>query len=179
MLGLDYVADVVSLEEEAALLAWMQTLTLEPFAKFGLASNRLIASFGARAQPPRPFPPELEPLRHRCADLAGLDAPQFSEAMVTWYPAGAGIGWHRDYPQFGPVVLGVSLVAACRLRMRPVGGGEVQVVELRPRSLYVLAEDARGAWEHAIPAVPVPRWSVTFRSLRRRGENGSARILGT
>ena len=44
-----------------------------------------------------------------------------AEVLVNAYPAGAGIGWHRDAPQFG-IVIGVSLLAECRLRSRSAEG---------------------------------------------------------
>ncbi len=37
-------------------------------------------------------------LRGRVAALAGLAAETLSQALVTEYPPGAAIGWHRDEP---------------------------------------------------------------------------------
>jgi alkylated DNA repair dioxygenase AlkB len=37
-----------------------------------------------------------------------------------------------------------------------------------PRSGYLLAGEARTSWEHAIPAATGLRYSITFRTLRRR-----------
>lgn len=87
------------------------------------------------------------------------------------YPAGAGIGWHRDRALFGPVVLGASLAASCRLRLReaappPAGRRRGITVTLLLRSVYVLGGPARADWEHAIPPVEVERWSVTLRTVR-------------
>ena len=45
-------------------------------------------------------------------------AVSLTAALVTEYAPGAVIGWHRDAPQYGPVVIGVSLASACRMRMR-------------------------------------------------------------
>jgi alkylated DNA repair protein (DNA oxidative demethylase) len=47
------------------------------------------------------------------------------------------------------------------------GEREVAAVELAPRSAYVLAGAARWSWQHSIPATKWPRYSVTFRTLRR------------
>src|SRR5204862_3812764 len=98
------------------------------------------------------------------------------EAIVTRYPAGAGIGWHRDAPQFG-VVVGVSLLGACRMRFRR-GAGDTQdtcAVALAPRSLYVLDGQVRRLWQHTISPTKTERVSITFRTLRPRG--GSARTV--
>jgi alkylated DNA repair protein (DNA oxidative demethylase) len=113
-------------------------------------------------------PPWLEPLRARCATLLDRPVDALAEALVTRYPPGATIGWHRDAPPFGDVV-GVSLASPCLLRFQRGQGAERRVFEqqLPPRSAYVLAGRARTVWQHSIPAVAAQRWSVTFRTLRR------------
>jgi len=88
---------------------------------------------------------------------------------VTSYPVGAGIGWHRDAPQFG-VVAGISLLSACRVRFQrgTVGARETRAVVLAPRAAYVLDGEARWRWQHAIPPQTSARYSITFRSLRAK-----------
>jgi alkylated DNA repair dioxygenase AlkB len=90
--------------------------------------------------------------------------------LITEYPSGAGIGWHRDAPVFG-IVAAVSLAGAGRLRFQRGEAGERQTAEiiLAPRSAYVLAGPARSEWRHGIPSGSELRYSVTFRTLRRRG----------
>jgi alkylated DNA repair dioxygenase AlkB len=90
--------------------------------------------------------------------------------LVTRYPRGAGIGWHRDAPVFGPTVVGISLRAPCLLRFRRAAGAlwERVDVELPPRSGYVLGGAARATWQHAIPPVRETRYSITLRTLRPR-----------
>ncbi len=75
---------------------------------------------------------------------------------------------HRDAPMFG-IVLGVSLLAAARLRFRrdvPGGERETYEVTLDPRSGYVLAGEALTTWQHHIPPAKSARYSITFRTLR-------------
>jgi alkylated DNA repair dioxygenase AlkB len=88
--------------------------------------------------------------------------------MVTEYSPGAGIGWHRDAPQFDTVI-GISLVAACRMRFQRGAGAtrQTRAAVLDPRSAYVLAGEVRWQWQHCIPAVKALRYSITFRTLRR------------
>jgi alkylated DNA repair dioxygenase AlkB len=120
-----------------------------------------------RIEPGPPIPDVLLSLRARAAALAGVEPEALVEVLVTEYPAGAGIGWHRDAPQFGPVV-GVSLLGACRLRLQRGAGAarQTRAVVLEPRSAYVLAGEARWHWQHSIPPMKAPRYSITFRSLR-------------
>jgi alkylated DNA repair dioxygenase AlkB len=114
-----------------------------------------------------PVPDYLLDLRARAAGFAGVDAAGFVEALVTFYPRGATISWHKDVLAFGGVVVGVSLGSACAMRFQRTTGGERRVFEqqLAPRSAYALTGAARWTWQHSIPAVPDDRWSVTFRQL--------------
>jgi alkylated DNA repair dioxygenase AlkB len=98
------------------------------------------------------------------------------EVLVTEYTPGAGIGWHRDAPMFG-VVVGVSLLGACRFRFRrgKDATAETRAVELAPRSAYVLDGEARTLWQHSIPPARALRYSVTFRTLRRAQATAAAR----
>jgi alkylated DNA repair dioxygenase AlkB len=114
-----------------------------------------------------PMPGWLLPVRDRAAAWAELPPERLAEALVQRYPPGATIGWHRDAPAFGEVV-GISLLASSRLRFRPGASGRTTFeVELPPRSAYLLSGAARWKLQHAIPAVPELRYSITFRTLRR------------
>jgi alkylated DNA repair dioxygenase AlkB len=108
--------------------------------------------------------------REQAAALAGLAPNTLEQVLVARYPPGAGIGWHRDAPMFGPVVVGVSLGAGCVLRFRR-GDGPARMLRrhvLARRSAYVLSGPARAIWQHSIPPVAALRYSVTFRTVRRR-----------
>ena len=85
-----------------------------------------------------------------------------ADLLVTRYPPGAGIGWHRDAPQFGEVS-GVSLLTACRMRFRRgrPRAWETAELTLEPRSAYLLSGPARARWQHRIPPVTQERWSIT------------------
>jgi len=90
--------------------------------------------------------------------------------LLIRYDPGAGIGWHKDRPVFEHVV-GVPLGNAATLRLcqRTNGGFSRAKAELAPRSIYHLAGEVRHQWEHSIAPMKVPRWSITFRSLRDSG----------
>ena len=68
------------------------------------------------------------------------------------------------------LVVGVSLGAACPLRLRRRVGAafERATLTLEPRSAYLLSGAARTEWEHSIPPVAAHRYSITFRSFRGR-----------
>jgi alkylated DNA repair dioxygenase AlkB len=107
-------------------------------------------------------------LRVTATEFTGLDASRFQQVLVTEYSPGAGIGWHKDRPEFEHVI-GVSLLSPClfRLRRKRGNGWERASIELQPRSAYLLSGSARTDWQHSIPPVDKLRYSVTFRSFRR------------
>jgi alkylated DNA repair dioxygenase AlkB len=109
----------------------------------------------------------LFPLRDKVATFAGLSASSLQQVLITQYPPGAGIGWHRDRPQYGEVI-GVSLLAQCKFRLRLKAAETWRRVSLNlaPRSVYLLSGPARSEWEHSISPLDALRYSVTFRSLR-------------
>lgn len=175
--GLRYRPDVITSAEEAALVSFIETLPLKPFEfSGGFVGNRRIASFGWRydynAQKLNEaceMPAPLLGLRKAAAKFARMPAEAFQQALVTEYAPGAGIGWHRDKPMFGEIV-GVSLLAACRFRLRRKEGRGWQRAsfEAEPRSAYLLSGEARAVWEHSIPPLDALRYSVTFRNFARK-----------
>ena len=116
-----------------------------------------------------PLPEPMLWLRDRCAALMEREPADLVQVLVSRYPAGAGIGWHRDAPMFGSKIAGVSFLAPCRMRFQRAVGGErsVAALELAPRSAYLLSGTARWSWQHSIPATKELRYSVTFRTLKR------------
>ena len=171
--GFVYEPDIVSVAEESDLLDGVRRLDFSEVRMRGVAALRRAAHFGWvygyeswRIEPGPPIPDFLLPLRTRAAALAGVDDERLVEALVTEYPARAGIGWHRDAPMFGTVI-GVSLLSACRFRFRrDAASRDVRTARLAPRSAYVLDGPARTQWQHSIPPGPEPRYSITFRTLR-------------
>jgi alkylated DNA repair protein (DNA oxidative demethylase) len=174
--GFLYQPDLVSEAEEAALAAHLRVLDYTAIEMRGQVARRRTTHFGWiygyeswRIEPGPPIPEVFLPLRARAARVAGVAAEALVEVLVTEYPIGAGIGWHRDAPQFGTVV-GVSFLAPCRMRFQRGTGKtrETRAFVLEPRSAYVLDGPARWSWQHSIPPTKALRYSVTFRTLRDR-----------
>ena len=116
-----------------------------------------------------PIPSWLAPVQRRLADWAELDPAELSHALIIRYDPGAGIGWHRDRPQYG-TVLGLSLGSPCtmRLRRRDGAGFIRDRLPLPPRAAYRLDGAARWDWEHSIAPMEFARWSITFRTMGTR-----------
>lgn len=176
--GFRYHADVLSVEEEAALARELGALPFKPFDFQGFLANRRVVSFGYRYDynsravvEAEPFPPFLVSLRRQVAAIFGRPAEAFRQVLINEYRPGAGIGWHRDKAEFDEVV-GVSLLQPCSLRFRRKADGtsgrqtwERATLNLDPRSAYLLSGAARTEWEHSIPALPRLRYSITLRTL--------------
>jgi alkylated DNA repair dioxygenase AlkB len=174
--GLVYRDDFVTPEEEDDLLALLAGIEFRAVTMRGQTARRAVRHFGLDYDyeggglvPTAPLPEPMHWLRDRCAALMEREPADLVQILVSRYPAGAGIGWHRDAPMFGSKVAGVSLRAPCRMRFQRTLKGErsVAAIELAPRSAYLLSGAARWSWQHSIPATKDLRYSVTFRTLRR------------
>ena len=177
--GFHHRLDFVTADEERALVGEIRRVEFSTFEMRGVVARRRVAFFGrsyAGAAKSPPIPEFLTPLRLGLAEWAAIDAAAFAMALINEYTPGAPIGWHRDAPQYG-IVAGLSLLSACRMRLRPyvapkahAASGERRTatheIVLEPRSAYLMTGEARHAYEHSIPAVAALRYSVTFRSLR-------------
>ena len=173
--GLRYLPELLEEAEERDLLGLLGGLRYSEVRMHGQVARRVVRHYGfdyefesAEVRPGEPVPEWLDGVRERCARLLDVPTAALAEVLVTRYPPAAGIGWHRDAPVFGDVV-GVSLASGCSLRFQRGSGEQRRVFEqpLAPRSAYVLSGPSRTVWQHSIPAVPVERYSLTFRTLRR------------
>lgn len=172
--GFLYRADFIEEDEERHLLELIQRLQFSAVVMHGVTARRRVIHYGMvyefesyKLIPGPPIPEFLLPLRIRSAELLEAAPSELAEALITEYPPGAVIGWHRDAPHFGRVA-GISLLSACRFRFRRGEGSEREIIkiDLQPRSAYVLRGSARSQWQHSIPAVKSLRYSITFRTVR-------------
>ena len=175
--GLQYRDDFITPTEHDRLVTELEGLNLAPFRFHGWLGNRKTQTFGWRYDfddasfaPAEPIPQWLQPLRAKAAAFAGFAPEDFAHALLARYDPGAGIGWHRDRPQFEQV-FGISLgaPATMRFRQRTAGGFRRTTVDLEPRSAYLLSDEVRREWEHSIAPGDTLRFSITFRSLSEKG----------
>jgi len=177
--------DFIDADEERALVRAIALLEFSKVEMRGVVAKRRTVHYGwtygyrSRAAEPGPDIPEfLLPLRARAAAWAAIDPDAFAEALITEYPPGAGIGWHRDAPMFGDVIAGVSLASDCRMKFRPYVSPKdltgvarpprraTHEVELPARSAYLITDAARREFEHGISETSGLRYSITFRTVR-------------
>src|SRR6188472_494248 len=99
--GFQYRNDVLSPDQERALIASLERLPFKEFEFQGFLGKRRTVSFGWRydfnvreVQQADEMPIFLLALRQAAAEFAGLPQDRLQHALVTEY-AGAGIGWHK------------------------------------------------------------------------------------
>src|SRR4051794_16884331 len=174
--GLLYRDEFITPDEERQLLVLFEEIDFREVTMRGQTARRTVRHFGldydyegGELVPADPLPEPMLWLRDRSAALMEREPEDLVQILVSRYPEGAGIGWHRDAPMFGSKIAGVSLLAPSRMRFQRTVGGEREVSEqlLEPRSAYLLSGKARWSWQHSIPATKALRYSVTFRTLKR------------
>jgi alkylated DNA repair protein (DNA oxidative demethylase) len=174
--GLVYREEFITAGEERALLDELEAVEFRSITMHGQTARRTVRHYGLDYDyesgglvPAEPVPEWMRWLRDRCAALMERAPEDLVQILLSRYPPGAGIGWHRDAPMFGSKIAGVSLRAPCRMRFQRTVEGErsTAAIELAPRSAYLLSGKARRSWQHSIPATKDLRYSVTFRTLRR------------
>ena len=168
--GFRYDPHFLTKEEHDTLLGELERVDYGPVRMFGVVANRRVRHYGydytydsRSVEKTREPPAFIQRLREKA------NARGFEEVLVTHYPQGAQIGWHRDARPFGPDVIGISFGSEATMRFRlPPATKTMASVTLEPGSLYVIGGDAREKWHHALSPVKGERYSVTFRTLRQR-----------
>jgi alkylated DNA repair dioxygenase AlkB len=172
--GLKLADEVMTAAEETALIALIEGAGLSYYA-YDPDNPRSSKSYGWKYDflkdtfvPCEPLPGGFATIADKAAAFAGLEPGDFAECLLNRYEPGAIIQPHMDKPVWEHVV-GISLGAPTTMIFRHGKSGEERPVRLAPRSMYVLADDARYVWQHSLPPMAETRWSITFRSFSAEG----------
>jgi alkylated DNA repair dioxygenase AlkB len=177
--GFQYFPGFLTEEEETKLYEEVVRTELHSFTFQGFEAKRKVASFGfdysfdkGNLSKGKDIPPAFYPLIDKVARQAGMAREDFAELLVTEYPIGSVINWHRDAPPFD-LIAGVSLLSDCNFKLRPhdkakQGRRAVISFPVRRRSLYIMQGPSRTEWQHSIAPVNRVRYSITLRTLRGR-----------
>jgi alkylated DNA repair dioxygenase AlkB len=165
--GFSLREDYICPDEERVLLAHIDVQPWETdwrrrIQQYGLG---YAGEHGRAATWLRDLPEWLAPLAQRVQ----RDAPlaRFPEnCVINEYIPPLGIGPHRDYGAFGPVIACVSLGSDIVLDLTHPDRGLRVPVRVPARSLWVLAGEARSDWLHGIAS----RLTDTINGERRKRE---------
>ena len=123
--GFEYFPQFISTAEEDVLISAIAGLELHSMIFHGYIANRKTASFGydysftnRQLSKGKPIPEAFGSLLKKVGDKLSVPAPKFAELLVTEYPPGSVINWHRDAPPFD-IIAGISLLSGCILKLRP------------------------------------------------------------
>jgi alkylated DNA repair dioxygenase AlkB len=175
--GFQYFPDFLTVAEEVQLLSELKNIELHIFNFQGFEAKRKVASFGydysfdrRSLSKGKDIPASFNWLIKNVSEKIGLDPNLVAELLVTEYPPGSVINWHRDAPPFN-LIAGISLLTDCNFRLRPQekekqSRKSVITVPVKRRSLYVMEGPVRSDWQHSITPVKQTRYSITLRTLR-------------
>lgn len=197
--GLVFRHEFLSVAEEAALLQLFATMPFrEARFKEYYAKRRVVLFASGQSAgryddseeigPAYPLPPLIAELRDKVATFVDgvlkaekrFTSDDFVHVLVSEYQRGTPIGWHRDREQYG-IVAGISLASRARMRFRPlpapgawdrVDPKTLIVLDLEPRSIYLMRDEIRWRWHHSLLPTKALRYSVTMRTAVERSSDG-------
>jgi alkylated DNA repair dioxygenase AlkB len=174
--GFTYIPGFITETDEADLCNEISKIELHTFTFQGFEAKRKVASFGydysfekAKLSKGKDIPPSFNRIIKLVADQISVNSEAFAELLVTQYPVGSVINWHRDAPPFD-IIAGISLKSDCTFRLRPYKEEKrtrktVISFPVKRRSLYVIRGESRTDWQHSIAPVKAERYSITLRTL--------------
>ncbi len=175
--GFRYLPDFITEDEEQQLVDEISKVELHTFTFQGYEAKRKVASFGfdwnfekQALLKGKEIPEVFTPLIDKVASYLILEREKLAEFLITEYPVGSVINWHRDAPPFD-LIAGISLLSDCTFRLRPFDKAKqtksaTLSFPVHRRSLYVIEGVSRTEWQHSIAAVNKVRYSITLRTLR-------------
>jgi alkylated DNA repair dioxygenase AlkB len=176
--GFSYYTDFISKEEEQLLLEAISKTDLRTLLFQGYEAKRKVASFGydwsfekRSLSKGKEIPVVFDSIIRKVADHLSISKDAFAELLVTEYPPGSVINWHRDAPPFD-IIAGISLLSDCTFKLRPHDKTKQKrnatiSLTVQRRSLYIMQGPARSDWQHSITPVKQLRYSVTLRTLKQ------------
>lgn len=182
--GFSYYPGFISQEEEIKILDNIKHFDLQPMRFHEYEAKRKVIHFGKgwsftqkKLVPGAELPSEFNFLIDRVAAKLNVTREHIAQFLITQYPVGSVINWHRDAPPFD-MIAGVSLQSACSFRLRPHDKprqtkNSTLSFQVERRSLYIMQGSARSEWQHSIAPVDKIRFSLTFRTLKQPSSSHS------
>ena len=176
--GFSYYTEFITEAEEQYLLKSIDQFELETMKFHQYEAKRKVRSFGngwsfteQQLKPGDAIPVAFEFLISRICERLVIPRDEIAQVLITEYPIGSVINWHRDAPAFD-IIAGVSLQSDCNFKLRPYDKqhqtkAATIILLVQKRSLYVMLGRAKADWQHSTAPVNKIRYSLTFRTLKR------------
>lgn len=175
--GFSYTPDFITESEEDELYQAILKSELHTFLFQGYEAKRKVASYGYDwnfekriLSKGREIPAVFNKLINNVALHLQIQPDNIAELLLTEYPIGSVINWHRDAPPFDTIA-GISILSDCTFKIRP-HDKEKQIrsatisIPVKRRSLYIMQGASRSEWQHSISPVKSVRYSITLRTLK-------------
>ncbi len=175
--GFSYHTNFISETEEIQLVKLIQQFDLQPMKFHEYEAKRKIISFGngwsfteQKLKEGNPIPAEFDFLIEKIANHRSIGKESIAQFLITQYPVGAIINWHRDAPPFASIA-GVSLLSDCIFKLRPQDVSKQTrsatiSLPVQRRSLYIMQGISKIEWQHSTAPCDRVRYSLTFRTLK-------------
>jgi alkylated DNA repair dioxygenase AlkB len=176
--GFSYYPDFLTTQEEEKLYQAISGVELHDFNFQGFIAKRKVASFGydysfdkRTLTKGKEIPQIFSSLIDKVSTYINIPSNDFAELLVTQYPVGSVINWHRDAAPFD-IIAGISILSDCIFRLRSHNKAKqsrssIISFPVTRRSLYVMQGPARSDWQHSISPVKEIRYSITLRTLKK------------
>ncbi|KAI8323040.1 hypothetical protein GQ54DRAFT_123076 [Martensiomyces pterosporus] len=194
--GLYYVPDFITEEEERQIMESIQQdekqeieanggsdkwyKVQERYVKhYGHSFDYHLKHVGSAEMTASPDLPQwMQPFLDRICQKLPIYKQKPNQLTIQRYPAGSGISFHTDsHTSFTDMVVILSMGTPVQMDFRkPAASHAVVTKDLEPRSLVLMAGEARYGWEHAIRIrrsdlvdgkvrERMERWSITIRTI--------------
>lgn len=123
--GFSYHPNFITSNEENHLLEFIKNLELKNMQFHEYEAKRKVISFGKgwsfteqRLKEGQPIPQALHFLVEKITNYIEISPQSVAQVLITEYPVGSVINWHRDAPPF-ETIAGISLLSDCTFKLRP------------------------------------------------------------
>jgi alkylated DNA repair dioxygenase AlkB len=176
--GFNYYPNFITEAEEAQLMKLVAQFELQQMKFHEYEAKRKVINFGQgwsfteqKLKQGNAIPAEFAFIVDRIAKQLSIPNELIVQFLITEYPVGSVINWHRDAPPFD-IIAGLSLLADCSFKLRP-HDKEKQTrsatisLPVQRRSLYSMQGPAKSEWQHCTAPLNKIRYSLTFRTLKK------------
>src|SRR4051794_8997888 len=123
--GFSYYPNFITRKEEESLIQTISSFKMETMKFHQYEAKRKVVSFGhswsfteQQLKKTNDIPAAFDFLTDKIFSHLSIEKKSIAQLLITEYPIGSVINWHRDAPPFD-IIVGVSLLSDCIFKLRP------------------------------------------------------------